>query len=94
MFCAPRGDIGLELLKTHNPELLLLDLHMKEGIQGIEILQRALELKPDLKVAIFTGFGGDADVLKACLAKGAKIVLRKPMTLEVLKAEIDKLQAA
>jgi DNA-binding response OmpR family regulator len=94
VFPAHRGDIGLELLKEHGPGLLLLDLHMKEGIQGMEILQRALALKPDLKVAILTGFGGDADVEATCLKLGAKVVLKKPLALEALKAEVDKLQTA
>jgi DNA-binding response OmpR family regulator len=92
VFLASRGDIGLELLKEHDPGLLLLDLHMKEGIQGMEILQKALKFKPNLKVAICTGFGGDADVIAACLKLGAKVVLKKPLALEALKAEVDKLQ--
>jgi len=91
VFTAPRGESGLELLKQHGPDLMLLDLHLKEGIQGIDVLKQALELKPGLKVIVLTGFGKDEDVINMCLNLGAKKVLKKPIALDALKEELDKL---
>lgn len=86
-----RGDVGLELLKQENPELLLLDLHLKEGPQGITVLKEALTVKPSLKIAIFTGFGDDKDAEKACLDLGAKLFIKKPIQLSALKDKLDTL---
>lgn len=92
VFTSPKGEDGLELLKAQDPDLMVLDLHLKEGIQGIEILKQAIEFKPALKIAVLTGFGKDDDVINMCLSLGAKIILKKPIVLEALKEELDKLR--
>jgi len=93
VFTASKGEAGLALLKEHDPDSMILDLHLAEGIQGVDVLKRALELKPGLKVAIYTGFGKDKDAVDMCLNMGAKIVLSKPITLDILKEELEKLRA-
>ena len=92
VFTALKGEDGLELLKVEDPDLMILDLHLKEGIQGVEVLKQAIALKPTLKIAVVTGFGKDDDVIKMCLDLGAKAVLKKPITLDVLKEELEKLK--
>lgn len=92
VFTATKGEDGLILLKEHDPDLMILDLHLAEGIQGIDVLKWALEFKPALRVAVYTGFGNDKDVVDMCLNMGAKIVLPKPITLDVLKEKLDKLR--
>lgn len=92
VFTSSTGDSGLELLKQNDPDFLLLDLHLKEGIQGMNVLKKALELKPGLKIAILSGFGKDEEIIKTCLNLGAKAVLKKPMTLDTLKKEVEKLK--
>jgi len=92
VFTASKGEDGLALLKEHDPDLMILDLHLAEGVQGVDILKQALEFKPGLKVAIHTGFGNDKDAVDMCLKMGAKVVLPKPITLDILKEELDKLQ--
>lgn len=92
VFTASKGEDGLTLLKEQDPDLMILDLHLAEGIQGVDVLKQAIALKPVLKVVILTGFGKDEDVVKICLNLGAKTVLAKPITLDILKEELDKLQ--
>jgi len=92
VFTTPKGEDGLDLLKEHDPDLMLLDLHLKEGIQGMDVLKQAIALKPTLKIVILTGFGNDKDAVDMCLKMGAKVVLPKPITLDILKEELDKLQ--
>ena len=94
VFTALKGEDGLELLKVEDPDLMILDLHLTEGIQGVDILKQALEFKPGLKIAIHTGFGNDNDAVDMCLKMGAKIVLPKPITLDILKDELDKLKGS
>lgn len=92
VFTTPKGEDGLELLKQHDPDLMLLDLSLKEGLQGREVLKQAIALKPTLKIAVLTGFGDDEEVRNTCISLGAKIVLTKPITLDGLKEELDKLK--
>jgi len=92
VFTALNGEAGLDQLKTEDPDLMLLDLHLKEGIQGMEILKQSLEIKPSLKIAVLTGSGSDEDVRKSCLDLGAKAVLKKPIALDGLKGELEKLK--
>ena len=92
VFTAERGDAGLTLLKEHDPDLMLLDLHMQIGIQGIDILKEALKFKPGLRIVVFTGFGRDEDIVRECINLGAKTVVRKPSSLNVLKEALDKLK--
>lgn len=92
VFTASSGEEGLNLLKTEDPDLMILDLHLTEGMQGMDVLKRALEFKPNLKVAIHSGIGQDKDAVDMCLNMGAKIVLSKPIALSAVKEELDKLQ--
>jgi len=50
---AENGNDFLELLKTHKPDLVLLDIEMP-GMNGIEATEKALTIYPDLKILIFS----------------------------------------
>jgi DNA-binding response OmpR family regulator len=92
VFTAVRGEDAIELLKKEDADLMILDLHLTEGMQGMDVFRRALEFKPGLKVAIHSGIGHDKDAVDMCLNMGAKMVLSKPMALSAVKEELDKLQ--
>lgn len=92
VFTASCGEDALTLLKQEDADLMILDLHLTEGLQGMDVLKRSLEFKPSLKVAIHSGIGQDKDAVNMCLNMGAKTVLSKPMALSAIKEELDKLQ--
>ena len=94
VFMSSNSSGGLELLRTHSPELLLLDLHLKEGLTGMQVLRAAKMLKPDLKVVISSGFGEDEDTRNNCLSLGAGAFLDKPTSLRKLSESIMKLLEA
>lgn len=50
---APDGETFLSMLKTHNPGYVILDL-MMPGPDGTEVAARALEIKPELKIIIYS----------------------------------------
>lgn len=85
------GDSGLELLKTESPQLLILDLHLKDGPTGIQVLKDAKTLKPDLKVIMFTGFGDEQEAKESCMSLGANAFLSKPTSLKSLTETIENL---
>ena len=91
VFMSTDGDSGLELLKNHSPHLMVLDLHLKEGPAGTQILRVAKMLKPDLKVIMFTGFGEEDDAKDNCLSLGADAFLSKPTSLKSLTETIENL---
>mgnify|MGYP001607424849 FL=1 len=91
VFTSPNSTDGLELLRNHEPDLLLLDLHLKEGLTGIQILRAAKMLKPDLKVVISSGFGEEEDTKNDCLSLGASAFLSKPTSLRSLSEAIKNI---
>jgi len=82
---------GLRILKDFNPEMLLLDLHLTEGLTGIDMLKEIKKVKPDVKVVVLTGFGDDDDVEGECYKAGACLFLCKPLTLFQIKEALDKI---
>ena len=55
---APNGTKALEVWAAHKDEirLLLSDVVMPDGINGLELSARLLEEKPDLKVILSSGY--------------------------------------
>ena len=94
VFTSSNSTDGLELLRNHDPELLLLDLHLKEGLAGIQVLRAAKMLKPDLKIVILSGFGEDEETMNNCLSLGASTFLSKPTSLKKLAETIKSLLEA
>jgi DNA-binding NarL/FixJ family response regulator len=52
---ASNGKIFLALLNQEKPDIVFMDIHMKE-MDGIEATQKALEISPDLKIIALTSF--------------------------------------
>lgn len=83
-----RGTAALPLIETEPFDLLLTDIVMPE-MDGIELAQRASDLRPDLRVMFITGFA--AVTLKAGKTMPQARVLSKPFHLRDLVLEVDRL---
>ena len=75
-----------DLLKTHKPQLVLLDL-MLPGTDGIELMARVPALA-DLPVIFISGYGGDETIAKA-LKMGAADYVVKPFSPTELTARVQ-----
>jgi len=76
-------DTGLELLKQHPPDVVILDIRMP-GKNGIEGLKAIRELDPSVAVIMFTGFGA-LETAQEAIRLGANDYLKKPLdTHEIL----------
>jgi DNA-binding NtrC family response regulator len=53
---ADSAESGLAILKERSYNLLLID-YLMEQVNGIELMQQARELYPELKVIIISGYG-------------------------------------
>lgn len=76
------GESALEMVEADEPEVMILDLKMP-GIDGIEVLKRIKESRPDIQVIILTGRGTRAD-RDICMQLGAFAYLEKPVDIELL----------
>lgn len=83
-----RGTAALPLIEEEEFDLLLTDIVMPE-MDGIELAQRAGELRPKLRVMFITGFA--AVTLKAGKAMPQARVLSKPFHLRDLVMEVDRM---
>lgn len=84
---APNGGAALELLKTRPEiELLLTDVVMPD-MSGRQLCERAMELRPDLRVLFMTGYTRNAIVHNGVLDPDARL-LTKPFTLSMLASKV------
>ncbi len=79
---ASRGEEALDLLKKSNVDFLITDIRMPD-ISGVELLLKARELHPDLKVIVMTAYGSE-DIKNEVMRKGAISYLEKPFDFEQL----------
>ena len=77
------GKEAVEIVKKHNPRIVLLDVNMR-GMDGIETLKQIKAINKDVVVIMVTGEKDD-DVIKAALAAGANDYITKPLSLEYLE---------
>jgi len=73
---AADGEAGLQAAKEPTVAAVLLDVKMP-GLDGLEVLARLRELRPDLPVVMVSGHG-DIDTAVLAVKKGAYDFLKKP----------------
>ena len=76
----PGGEEAVACLRDHPVDLLLLDMIMDPGIDGLETYRRALEINPRQRAVIVSGFS-ETDRVRQALALGAGPYVRKPYLL-------------
>ena len=86
---AERGDTGLELVRRHKPDLVLLDL-MLPGLDGVTVCRRIRETPAlaQTRILMLTAKSEDADIVKG-LESGADDYVTKPFSRSVLLARIQ-----
>ncbi len=77
----PGGEAALAYLEKHSADLMILDMIMPPGMDGLETYRRILARHPDQKAVIASGFAENERV-RAALELGAGLYIRKPFTLE------------
>jgi len=82
------GESALNLVEDDEPEVMILDLKMP-GIDGIEVLRRVKETRPEIEVIILTGHGSEED-REVCMKLGAFAYLHKPVDIDVLSKTLKE----
>lgn len=83
------GFEALEEVKQHDFNLIITDLGMA-GMSGLDLAGLVHEQKPEVPVALITGWGSQLNHDEVALA-GVKAVLAKPFHLEEINKLIEKL---
>ena len=76
-------------MKTMTADLIILDMIMAPGIDGLETYRRIKTLHPKQKVIIASGFS-ETDRVKEAQLLGAGEYVRKPYTLETIGLAVKK----
>ncbi len=83
------GKEAAEYMKTHSADLLILDMIMDPGIDGLETYKRIIENHPDQKAIIVSGFSETGRVREA-QRLGAGPHVKKPYMLGTIGPAIRK----
>ncbi len=79
----PGGEDAVEYLRDNSVDLLVLDMIMDPGIDGLETYRRIVELHPGQKAVIASGFS-ETDRVKEAQALGAGQYIKKPFVIYTL----------
>ncbi|MDR1046446.1 MAG: response regulator [Treponema sp.] len=82
------GEEGLNLARTHHPDLLLTDIRMP-GMNGLELIIRLHEELPDIKTMILSGYQ-DFEYVRTALRHGAIDYLLKPISPATLQDTLNR----
>jgi DNA-binding NtrC family response regulator len=79
---------ALARLESEPVDLAVVDVRMPR-LDGIELLRKLRDRRPDLPVVVMTGFGS-VDTAVQAIASGAIDYVSKPMNLEVIRSTVRR----
>jgi CheY-like chemotaxis protein len=82
------GESALNLINEDEPDVMIVDLKMP-GIDGLEVLRKVKETRPEIEVIVLTGHGHEED-RERCMQLGAFAYLQKPLDINELSEIIKK----
>jgi PAS domain S-box-containing protein len=90
---ASSGEEAVDYLTVHHADLIILDMIMDPGIDGLETYKRILKINPHQKAIIVSGFS-ETDRVKETQELGAGAYVKKPYIREkiglAIRKELDK----
>ncbi len=89
---AGSGEQALERLAEQDFDIVLCDLMLRGGMDGVTLTRRIGELHPDVRVVVFSGRDMGARKKEVLLA-GALFYLSKPIDFDELLHAIEKIHA-
>ena len=91
VFIARDGEEALELLKTEQPNIILLDIMMPkvDGYATLEVIKKDEKLK-NCKVIFLSAKNKESDIKKG-LSLGADAFITKPFSIKKLVEKVEKL---
>jgi CheY-like chemotaxis protein len=78
---AASGEEAVDYLKKHRVDLIVLDMIMEPGIDGLDTYKRILEMHPVQKAIIASGYS-ETERVQEAQRLGAGKYIKKPYTIE------------
>jgi len=89
----PSGEEALAYMEENGADLLVLDMIMNPGMDGLETYQKILQYHPEQKAVIASGFS-ESEKVKKAQSIGAGTYVKKPYSFEkiglAVKGELSK----
>lgn len=85
----PSGEETVKYLQNHSADLVILDMIMDPGMDGLETYRRIIEYHPDQKSIIASGFSETGRV-EELQRLGAGEYIRKPYSIEKIGLAVKK----
>lgn len=91
------GEEAVSFLRRHNVDLILLDMIMDPGIDGLETCKRIFADKPEARIIIASGYA-ESDMIQHALELGARQYIKKPYSITALgkavRAHLNRIDTA
>ena len=84
-----RGEDAVEYMQNHSADLVILDMIMDPGIDGLETYRRIVEYHPSQKAIIASGFS-ETERVEEIQRLGAGEYIRKPYSMEKIGMAVKK----
>lgn len=81
------GKQAIDIVRTENPELVLLDMKIP-GMDGLDILKRIKTINPDVDIIMMTAYG-ELDLVKEAFRLGALMHFTKPFDIDELREAVN-----
>jgi len=86
------GEEAVDYMKNHVTDLVVLDMIMEPGMDGLDTYKKILEIHPNQKAIITSGYS-ETQQVKEAQKLGATSYIKKPYLLEkignVIRTELD-----
>lgn len=86
---SPSGEEAVDYMQTHSADLVILDMIMDPGMDGLETYRQIVAHHPDQKVIIASGFSETGRV-EEMQRLGAGEYIRKPYSIEKIGIAVKK----
>jgi len=83
------GELALEFIKETPVDVIVMDMLMDPGMNGRQTYEEILNLYPDQKAIITSGFS-ESDDVKGALDLGAGVFIKKPYSMSKLGQAVKK----
>jgi len=92
-FSVAGGDEAVEFINQHPVDLMIIDMIMAPGMDGLDTYRKVIEIRPGQKALIASGYSQN-DRVKEALRLGIGAYVQKPYTIKTLaraiRSELDK----
>jgi PAS domain S-box-containing protein len=85
----PSGEAAVDYLKNHSVDLVILDMIMEPGMDGLDTYKAILQIHPEQKAIIGSGFARTERIKKA-QRLGAGAFVKKPFSIQTIGTAVKR----